>query len=67
MINNNIKYGEWPARKEGERKKVRDLQHTGRVEFSVLQMGTELVNYTDETNKQKKIHKIDKMEPKRDK
>lgn len=53
-----------------EKKRERDLQHTGRVEFSVLHLGTELVKYTDETNKQtekKRFHKIDKMELKRDK
>lgn len=66
MINNNIKYGEWPAKKVGERKKERNLQHTGRAEFSVLHLETDLVKYTDETEK-KKIHKIDKMELKRDK
>lgn len=38
---------------EGGREKERDQQHTGRVEFSVLQMGTELVKYTDETSKQR--------------
>lgn len=36
-----------------EKERERDLQHTGRVEFSVLHLGTELVKYTDETNEKK--------------
>lgn len=39
------------SQKVGERKKERDLQHTGRVEFSILHLGTELVKYTNETKK----------------
>lgn len=51
MVNDQLR------RREREKKRERDLQHTGRVEFSVLHPGTELVKYTDE-NKQtyKKKH-----------